>query len=132
MTKPLNHEPRNPFDLVRLLPRVASRQKQSTIFCSGIDQHHTRSHGPKHEHLATKTDLADLKIDLMSVINSQKNELKEDMASLRLEVNAQKNELKEDMSILRSDLNKSIYMVGLVQFLAIVGSLIGIFTFIFK
>lgn len=86
----------------------------------------------KHEHLATKTDLADLKIDLMSVINSQKNELKEDMASLRLEVNAQKNELKEDMSILRSDLNKSIYMVGLVQFLAIVGSLIGIFTFIFK
>ncbi|NBS19812.1 MAG: alpha/beta hydrolase [Flavobacteriia bacterium] len=68
----------------------------------------------KHEHLATKTDLADLKIDLMSVINSQKNEL------------------KEDMSILRSDLKKSIYMVGLVQFLAIVGSLIGIFTFIFK
>lgn len=63
----------------------------------------------RHQHLATKSDLAGLKVELMGVINDQKIELKEDIASLQ------------------PDLTKLIYLVGLVQFLAIVASVLAFF-----
>ena len=37
----------------------------------------------RHENLATKTDLADLKVELVEVISDQKAELKGDIAALR-------------------------------------------------
>ena len=40
--------------------------------------------------------------------------------------------VREDMAKLRSELTKSIYTMGLVQFLAIVGSVLMIFTFMLK
>lgn len=70
--------------------------------------------GQKYEHLAIKTDLADLKVELMGVINDQKTEL---MGVINKQ---------------RSDFIKSIYLVGLVQFMAIVGSVLAIVTFMLK
>ena len=53
------------------------------------------------KHVATKVDLSELKLVLT-----------------------------EDISGLRSELAKTMYMVGLVQFLAIVASIVGILSFI--
>ncbi|MDF3079107.1 MAG: hypothetical protein K0S09_2996 [Sphingobacteriaceae bacterium] len=39
---------------------------------------------------------------------------------------------KEDLANVRGDLMRSIYIVGLVQFLAIVGSVLVIFNFMLK
>lgn len=39
---------------------------------------------------------------------------------------------KEDLANIRADLMKSIYIVGLIQFLAIVGSVLAIFNFMIK
>lgn len=39
---------------------------------------------------------------------------------------------KEDLANVRADLMRSIYIVGLVQFLAIVGSVLTIFNFMLK
>jgi biotin operon repressor len=39
---------------------------------------------------------------------------------------------KQDASEIKAELTKTIYIVGLVQFLAIVGSVIGIISFIMK
>ena len=100
--------------LYDLSQELIQDKNKAQSFVQGLTNTIQEAMNQKHEHLATKTDWADLKIDLVSEINSQKNEL------------------KEDMSILRSDLNKLIYMLGLVQFLAIVDSLIGIFSFISK
>ena len=64
------------------------------------------------KHVATKVDLSELKLVLT-----------EDLSELKLV-------LTEDISKLRSELTKTIYIVGLVQFLAIVGSIVGILSFI--
>ena len=53
----------------------------------------------RFEHLATKSDLNDLKLGLLEIIRSQ-----------------------------RYDLVRSVYFVGLIQFLAIVGSAIAIIS----
>jgi hypothetical protein len=45
-------------------------------------------------------------------------------------INDQKIELKDDIASLRPDLTKSIYLVGLVQFLAIVASVLAFFSFL--
>ena len=39
---------------------------------------------------------------------------------------------KADLANVRADLMKSIYIVGLLQFLAIVGSVLAIFNFMLK
>ncbi len=39
---------------------------------------------------------------------------------------------KQDLYEVKSDLTKSIYIVGLVQFIAIIASVIGIITFMLK
>lgn len=39
---------------------------------------------------------------------------------------------KADLANVRADLMKSIYIVGLIQFLAIVGSVLAIFNFMLK
>ena len=77
------------------------------------------------KNVATKVDLSELKLVLTEDISKLRSELKEDISGLR-------SELKEDISGLRSELTKTIYIVGLVQFLAIVGSIVGILSFIGK
>ncbi len=63
----------------------------------------------------------DQKAELMGVVINQKTELKDDIATLRLEVRDQK-----------ADLIRSIYLVGLVQFFAIVGSVLAIVSLMLK
>ncbi|MFM6976272.1 MAG: hypothetical protein ACKOW2_05425 [Sphingobacteriaceae bacterium] len=43
-----------------------------------------------------------------------------------------KEELKSDIANFRSELLRTVYIVGLVQFLAIVGSVLMIFNFMLK
>ena len=119
----------------------------------------------RFEHLATKSDLAALKVELMDmlfrqkeelmgssnrqreelmgVIHTQKEELmgvintqKEELMGLS---NQQREEFKNDLASLRlevrdqrTELIKSIYLVGLIQFLAIVGSVLAIVTFMLR
>jgi hypothetical protein len=40
--------------------------------------------------------------------------------------------IKEDLANVRADLMRSIYIVGLIQFLVIVGSVLAIFNFMLK
>jgi hypothetical protein len=45
---------------------------------------------------------------------------------------ATKEDLVKEIASTKSDLTRQIYIVGLIQFLAIVGSVIGIFSFMFQ
>jgi hypothetical protein len=50
----------------------------------------------------------------------------------QVDTNTKHLAIKEDLSEIRSELAKTIYIVGLVQFLAIVGSVIAIMSFMLK
>ena len=109
----------------------------------------------RFEHLATKSDLNDLKLELMVVITKQKEDLSEAIAKQKEDlleiISKQKEDLlevitkqKEDLLAVilnqkvelmgvintqKNDLVRSIYFVGLIQFLAIVGSVLAIVTY---
>ncbi len=57
---------------------------------------------------------------------------KEDVSKLREEMTVTKAELKIEIANGKSDLLRAVYVVGLVQFLAIVGSVIAIINFLAK
>ena len=148
----MNHE--NSLILYDLTQEFLQDKTKAQSFVQAITDTIHEAMGQKHEHLTTKTDLADLKVELMEVISDQKMELMEvisdqkvelkgDIAALQLEVrdqkvelmeviSDQKAELKGDIAALRSDLTKSIYLMGLVQFLAIMGGVLAIVTFMLK
>ena len=108
----MNHE--NSLILYDLTQEFLQDKTKAQSFVQAITDTIHEAMGQKHEHLTTKTDLADLKVELMEVISDQKAELKGDIAALR------------------SDLTKSIYLMGLVQFLAIMGGVLAIVTFMLK
>ena len=108
----MNHE--NSLILYDLTQEFLQDKTKAQSFVQAITDTIHEAMGQKHEHLTTKTDLADLKVELMEVISDQKAELKGDIAALR------------------SDLTKSIYLMGLVQFLAIMGGVLSIVTFMLK
>ena len=90
----------------------------------------------RFEHLATKSDLAALKVELMDMLFRQKEELmgvihtqKEELMGV---IHTQKEELMGVITQQRTELIKSIYLVGLIQFLAIVGSVLAIVTFMLR
>ena len=125
--------------LFELTQEFIPNKKQAGLFVQRIEETIDDKMEQRHEHLSTKTDLAALqlevrdqkvelmevisqqKVGLMGVVINQKTELKDDIATLRLEVRDQK-----------ADLIRSIYLVGLVQFLAIVGSVLAIVTLMLK
>ncbi len=53
---------------------------------------------------------------------------KDDITNVKDEM----NHLREDMLNIKSELSKSIYVVGLIQFLAITGSVLAIISFTIK
>lgn len=57
---------------------------------------------------------------------------KEDVSKLREELTSTKAELKVEIATVKSDMLRAVYVVGLVQFLAIVGSVIAIINFLSK
>ena len=89
--------------LFELTQEFIPDKKQAGLFVQKIEQTIDDKMEQRHENLATKTDLADLKVELMGVINGQK-----------------------------ADLTKSIYFMGLVQFLAIMGGVPAIVTLMLK
>ena len=119
----MNHE--NSLILYDLTQEFLQDKTKAQSFVQAITDTIHEAMGQKHEHLTTKTDLADLKVELMEVISDQKVELMEVISD-------QKAELKGDIAALRSDLTKSIYLMGLVQFLAIMGGVLAIVTFMLK
>jgi len=54
--------------------------------------------------------------------------MKDDIFAVKSDIAA----VREDMLNMKSDLLRSIYVVGLVQFLAIAGSVLGILNFMLK
>ena len=147
--------------LFELTQEFIPNKKQAGLFVQRIEETIDDKMEQRHEHLSPKTDLAALqlevrdqkvelmevisqqKVELMGVINDQKAELmgviNDQKAELMGVVINQKTELKDDIATLRlevrdqkADLIRSIYLVGLVQFLAIVGSLLAIFTLMLK
>ena len=89
--------------LFELTQEFIPDKKQAGLFVQKIEQTIDDKMEQRHENLATKTDLADLKVELMGVINGQK-----------------------------ADLTKSIYFMGLVLFLAIMGGVPAIVTLMLK
>ena len=79
----------------------------------------------KEDISALQLEVRDQKVELMEVITQQKVELmgviKEQKAELMVVINGQK-----------ADLTKSIYFMGLVQFLAIMGGVLAIVTLMLK
>jgi uncharacterized protein YegJ (DUF2314 family) len=136
--------------LFELTQEFIPNKKQAGLFVQRIEETIDDKMEQRHEHLSTKTDLAalqlevrDQKVELMEVISQQKVELmgviNDQKAELMGVVINQKTELKDDIATLRlevrdqkTDLIRSIYLVGLVQFLAIVGSVLAIVTLILK
>ncbi len=136
--------------LFELTQEFIPNKKQAGLFFQRIEETIDDKMEQRHEHLSTKTDLAalqlevrDQKVELMEVISQQKVELmgviNDQKAELMGVVINQKTELKDDIATLRlevrdqkADLIRSIYLVGLVQFLAIVGSVLAIVTLMLK
>tara|TARA_B100002019_G_C21185321_1_gene555893 strand:- start:598 stop:1032 length:435 start_codon:yes stop_codon:yes gene_type:complete len=136
--------------LFELTQEFIPNKKQAGLFVQRVEETIDDKMEQRHEHLSTKTDLAalqlevrDQKVELMEVILQQKVELmgviNDQKAELMGVVINQKTELKDDIATLRlevrdqkADLIRSIYLVGLVQFLAIVGSVLAIVTLMLK
>jgi len=136
--------------LFELTQEFIPNKKQAGLFVQRIEETIDDKMEQRHEHLSTKTDLAalqlevrDQKVELMEVISQQKVELmgviNYQKAELMGVVINQKTELKDDIATLRlevrdqkADLIRSIYLVGLVQFLAIVSSVLAIVTLMLK
>ncbi|MGB2253373.1 MAG: hypothetical protein ACPH28_06325 [Flavobacteriaceae bacterium] len=136
--------------LFELTQEFIPNKKQAGLFVQRIEETIDDKMEQRHEHLSPKTDLAalqlevrDQKVELMEVISQQKVELmgviNDQKAELMGVVINQKTELKDDIATLRlevrdqkADLIRSIYLVGLVQFLAIVGSVLAIVTLMLK
>ena len=136
--------------LFELTQEFIPNKKQAGLFVQRVEETIDDKMEQRHEHLSTKTDLAalqlevrDQKVELMGVILQQKVELmgviNDQKAELMGVVINQKTELKDDIATLRlevrdqkADLIRSIYLVGLVQFLAIVGSVLAIVTLMLK
>ena len=122
----------NSIKLYELSQEFVKDKEKAKTFVEKIEALVDDKMEQRFEHLATKSDLADLKAELLAVIGQQKEDLmqvignqKEDLTRLMYE---QKDELLGVINTQRTDLVKSIYMVGLIQFLAIVGSVIAIFS----
>ena len=107
--------------LFELTQEFIPDKKKAGLFVQKIEETIDDKMEQRHEHLATKTDLAALQLE----VRDQKVELMEVISD-------QKAELKGDIAALRSDLTKSIYFMGLVQFLAIMGGVLAIVTLMLK
>ena len=59
-------------------------------------------------------------------------EIGKDNLATKQDLSALKEELKEDMSKMKAELLRTVYIVGLAQFLAIVGAILMIFNFMLK
>ena len=57
---------------------------------------------------------------------------KQDVLVTTRDLDREISRLREDMIIMKAELLKTIYVVGLIQFLAIVGSLVTIANFMLK
>ena len=73
----------------------------------------------KKDVLATKEDIYSLRTELKEDIYSLRTELKEDIYSLR-------TELKKDIQDTKDHLYRAIYLSGILQFIAMTGTLIAI------
>ena len=122
--------------LFELTQEFIPDKKKAGLFVQKIEETVDDKMELRHENLATKTDLADLKVELVEVISNQKVELMEVISNQKVElmevISDQKTELKGEIAALRSDLTKSIYFMGLVQFLAIMGGVLAIVTLMLK
>lgn len=78
-----------------------------------------------NSNLSTNEDLYKVKEALKDDINKVKEVLKEDLYKV-------KEELKENISQVELRLSRSIYIVGLVQFLAIAGTVISVIAFMLQ
>jgi hypothetical protein len=59
-------------------------------------------------------------------------EIAKDILATKQDLSTVKEELKEELAKMRGELLRTIYVVGLVQFLAIVGSVLLIVNFMLK
>ena len=82
-----------------------------------------------------KEDIEKVKTELYNV----KGELKEDIQNVKTELYKVKSELKEDLFKVKEDifqvesrLSTKIYIVGLVQFLAIAGTVISVIAYMLQ
>ena len=99
------------FKLLELTKEFIKDKAKAQSFVEIIETTMEDKMDQKLQQLATKEDLFRLRTELMEVIASQKVDLMEVITNQK------------------SSLTKSIYFVGLVQFLAIIGCLIGILNF---
>lgn len=81
---------------------------------------------------ATKEDIGKLREATREDISKLREATKEDVSKLREELTLTKAELKVEIATVKSDMLRAVYVVGLVQFLAIVGSVIAIINFLAK
>ncbi|MGC6421249.1 MAG: hypothetical protein ACON47_05410 [Flavobacteriaceae bacterium] len=102
------------FQLYELTRTFIKDKEKAKSFVEKIEATVDHKMEQRFEHLATKSDLAALKVELMDMLFRQKEEL--------MGVITQQ----------RTELIKSIYLVGLIQFLAIVGSVLAIVTFMLR
>ena len=122
------------FKLLELTQGFISDPEKAKTFVRQLEATVDKRMEIRLEPLATKADMQkelnalrlevrDQKVELMEVIKNQKVELMDVIQN-------QKVELMEVIQNQKSELLKTIYIVGFVQFLGIVGSVLAIFTFL--
>jgi hypothetical protein len=121
------------FKLFELTKEFIKDKAKARSFVEIIEATMEDKMDQKLQQLATKEDLFLLRTELMDAITNQKVDLMEVITNQKSElmevIGKQKVDLMEVITNQKSALTKSIYFVGLVQFLAIIGCLIGILNF---
>lgn len=100
--------------LQELLMPFVKEEKKARELVSAFDEIINEQFHSEKEQLVSKENLSETKADI-----------KEEIANLRTEL---KIEIRES----KTETLKTIYIVGLVQFLAIVGSVLAIINFMLK
>jgi archaellum component FlaC len=88
----------------------------------------------KKDAVATKEDIYSIKSEINSKINSEINSVKSEINSVKSEINSkinsEINSVRKDIQDAKDNIYRAIYLSGIVQFIAMIGSFLAIIKLI--
>lgn len=111
---------------VRLFLKAHFGQADAKAIVDGIEEIVDSRNDVLRNELASKNDLQVLELATRKDLQATRDELKGEIASVRLDMVNMKADLIEKIAAVKVGLAKQIWITALVQFLAVVGALLAI------